>query len=289
MFFRNILASFFRGIFRTGIFAKHFYGVHDRLIQPYRLFSGVNKRITYRKNILLDLDIDDWIQQHLYFLGEYEEKEIRFLISVLEPGDVFIDLGANIGLFSLVASSIITDAGKVYAFEPYSENFVRLKHHLQLNQCTNVIAEQSAVSDRAGTIDLKGDRSSSNKGMISQYNKTFTVSETVPCLALDKYYSDKIKTSVKCIKLDIEGGELNAIRGMAGILRIDKPILLIEVNDEILKMAGSSAVDLERELSLFNYSKYYLDKGGRLISSKMDDDHSFNCVFVPSGYGSNRL
>ena len=289
MFFRNILASFFRGIFRISIFAKHFYGVHDRLIRPYRLFSGVNKRITYRKNILLDLDIDDWIQQHLYFLGGYEEKEIRFLTGVLEPGDVFIDLGANIGLFSLVASSIISDTGKVYAFEPYSENFVRLTHHLQLNQCTNVIAEQSAVSDQAGAIDLKGDRSSNNKGMISQYNKTFTVTETVPCLTLDKYYNDKIKTSVKCIKLDIEGGELNAIRGMAGILKMHNPILLIEVNDELLKMAGSSAVDLERELSLFNYSKYYLDKDGRLISSRLEDDHSFNYVFVPSGYGSSRL
>ena len=289
MFFRNILASFFRGIFRISIFAKHFYGVHDRFIRPYRLFSGVNKRITYRKNILLDLDIDDWIQQHLYFLGGYEEKEIRFLTGVLEPGDVFIDLGANIGLFSLVASSIISDTGKVYAFEPYSENFVRLTHHLQLNQCTNVIAEQSAVSDQAGAIDLKGDRSSNNKGMISQYNKTFTVTETVPCLTLDKYYNDKIKTSVKCIKLDIEGGELNAIRGMAGILKMHNPILLIEVNDELLKMAGYSAAELERELSLFNYSKYYLDKDGRLISSRLEDDHSFNYVFVPSGYGSSRL
>jgi hypothetical protein len=112
---RELLAFSFRTLFRIKFIRPTYFGFYKRLFKPFRLFRGVRKKINYRQGIQLELDIDDWIQQNLYFLSEYEEKEIRFLEHYLKEGDVFIDLGANIGLYSLVASRLVGRKGKVYA------------------------------------------------------------------------------------------------------------------------------------------------------------------------------
>ena len=138
MFLQQIFASALRLFFKIKVFEHHFFGVHKRLIKPFNLFEGVTKTIRFKHDLVLDLEIKDWIPQQLYFLGKYEEKELRFLENSLRPGDVFVDVGANIGLFSLVASGLVKEKGRIYAFEPFSSNFTKLARKQASNPSSGV-------------------------------------------------------------------------------------------------------------------------------------------------------
>jgi len=276
----SFLASVFRVIFKITALRKRYYGVHKRFFKPSGVFKGVSKKIVYRNKIVLDLDINDWIQQNLYFLDQYEEKEIKFLESMLKPGDLFIDVGANIGLFSLVASAIIGESGKVYAFEPYSKNFDKLRHHVELNQIANVIAERQAVSDKIGWIDIKANEVDDNDGMISAYVDTFTSSETVPTIDLDSYIKDNIKRPIRFVKLDVEGGEYLALKGMSSTLANDHPVVLVEINPAILSKTSFTPTMIEDVFFRLQYSKYYLGLKGQLLTERAPGDNSCNCVFI---------
>ncbi len=275
----SILASVFRAIFKITALRKHFYGVHKRFFKPSGVFKGISKKIIYRNGIVLDLDINDWIQQNLYFLDQYEEKEIRFLESLLKPGDLFIDVGANIGLFSLVASAIAGESGKVYAFEPYSKNFDKLLHHVHLNRLGNVVAERLAVSDKSGWIDIRANDDDNNDGMISAYVDRYTSFETVPTIDLDQYIKDKIKQPIRFVKIDIEGGEYLAVKGMSTTLAKDHPVVMVEINPDILSKTSFTPAMIEDEFFRLQYSKYFLGLKGQLLTERAPGDSSHNYVF----------
>src|SRR5687768_15967771 len=115
---RNFIASIFRLLFAVKPI-RHFYFAFDkRVFKPLKIFKGVSKNIVYRNTFIMRVQLDDWIPQQIYFLGSYEEKEIRFISKKLRTGDIFIDVGANIGVFTMVSSQIVGERGKVYAFEP---------------------------------------------------------------------------------------------------------------------------------------------------------------------------
>ncbi|HTE27189.1 FkbM family methyltransferase [Flavitalea sp.] len=281
MFLKQIFASVLKLFFKINVFEHHFFGVHKRLIKPLNLFEGVTKTIRFKNVLVLDLDIKDWIPQQLYFLGKYEEKELKFLESSLRPGDVFVDIGANIGLFSLVASGLVKEAGKIYAFEPFSSNYTRLASHISQNGITNIVAEKLAISSGESSISLSDSSDGLNTGMISEFGSGGEISETVSATTLDSYKSLHINQPIRFVKMDIEGGEYNALRGMQEILTNDRPLLLIELDDRLLVKAGTSAKAIEEWLTRFNYVKGYLDNNGKMIEIKSRGDESFNCVFVP--------
>jgi len=272
---RTIIAIFFHLLFKIKYFKTKYFGFYKKLFEPYNLFKGVTVKVLYRTQIKLNLHVEDWIQQNLYFLNEYEEKEIKFVEHYLKKGDVFIDVGANIGLYTLVASKHIAD-GKVYAFEPVKKNHDSLLYNIKLNNPTNIIVEKLAVSANQENIILYLDENEKNNGMATAYTSTFTYTETVPCTSLDFYFTDKDISAVKLIKIDIEGGEYNAVLGMQKILKKYKPTLLIEINPD----APYDQNVLETILFEIGYEKYYLDKKSSPIKTKLVGDNSCNYLFI---------
>ncbi|RYG54695.1 MAG: FkbM family methyltransferase [Chitinophagaceae bacterium] len=281
MILKQILASLFRLFFKIKAFERHFFGVHKRIIQPLNLFKGVTKTISFENELILELQIQDWIPQQLYFLGKYEERELKFVSKALRPGDVFIDIGANIGLFSLVASRLVEDTGRIYAFEPFSSNYNKLTAHIARNGITNIIAEQLAISSGEFSITLGGTGIGMNSGMISEFSITAETAETVDATSLDKYRSLHLNRPVRMVKMDIEGGEYNALKGMERTLSHDRPILLMELDDKLLFNAGTSSKTIEEWLNGFGYLKRFLDKDGNICSLKHPDNDTFNFVFIP--------
>jgi len=276
---RQSIASLFRILFRINFLRYTYHGFYKKLFAPLNLFKGVNKRVRYRKNILLDLQIEDWIQQNLYFLHEYEEKELRFIEAFLKPGDGFVDIGANIGLFSLVASQTVGTEGKVYAFEPFEKNYQSLVHHIKVNQLTNVIAEQKAVADKEGSLQLYLNETEKNLGSVSAFNNPFTASETVMSTSLDAYFNAK-DLKIALIKMDIEGGEYLALKGMEQLLKLQKPAILIEINPEILQHTPFDQNDVESFLISAGYKKFFISSQGELIRQKESNDRSNNYLFL---------
>lgn len=270
---RNLLAIFFRNLFKITFFEHKYYFFHQKLFNKYQLFKGLEKKFIYRDNIKLYLNLNDWIQQQIYFLGDYEKCEIDFLHQKLVENDVFLDIGANIGLFSLNASKILKKSGKVYSFEAYPPTFDLLNQNISRNNYNNIIAENLAISDKSGFLDIFYNDKENNIGMASSYLQNYNNKAKVKRLSLDEYVNMHSITKINLIKMDIEGGEYQALLGMEKVLKNLKPVLLMEVNNAAIKKANHTEKEVLSLLAKYGYSK---------IKELSRNESSYNAVFQAS-------
>lgn len=143
---------------------------------------------------------DRCLSYSLLFKGIYEEVQTKLFTRVVKKGDIVIDIGANIGYYSLLASKLVGEEGKVYAFEPEPKNFGLLKRNIELNGARNIIPVQAIVADRAGRGKLF--LCNHNPGGHSTVIKSKQFIE-VESVRLNDFLFDK-----RCdvVKMDIEGG-----------------------------------------------------------------------------------
>ena len=258
---RILLAKFFRLLFKLNMLKPKFFGVHQRIFKRYNLFQGVVQTIDYN-GFQLTLHIDDWIQENIYFLGAYEKAELKAVSGILRPGDVFLDLGANLGLYSLHASRIVGESGKVISFEPFSTNFNALKEHVAMNQLSNVQLEKLAVGKESGMITLYLNESEGNLGMVTASYIENAIKEEVKIVSIDAYRKEKKLQKVDFIKIDIEGFEYPTLLGMENTLNAYLPSILIEILDESKSPQNENKV--EAYLMGFGYKKFYINDNGEL-------------------------
>ena len=156
------------------------------------------------------------IQQQLFWYGWYEKEYVRTWEALVQKGSTVIDIGANIGYYSLVAAK---KGAKVLAFEPAPEHFSQLKKNIALNNLEQVHCFQKVVSDSNGLVPLYYSHSY-NTGMtgLSQPEEFSGKKEMVPSVILDEVLQELGITQAGFIKIDIEGAELLALKGMGRIL-----------------------------------------------------------------------
>jgi FkbM family methyltransferase len=278
---KSLLAAGFRQLFRVPGLRGTYFGFYKRLFAPRHLFDGVRKTVTLRPGLRLHLRLEDWIQQNIYFLGSYEERGLRFLSRYLRPGDVFIDVGANIGLYTLTAAQQVGPSGQVYSFEPVPATAARLREHIALNQLNNVVVEEMAVSNAAGTVPIYLPPAS-NSGMASvhAYTDELHAAVAVPATTLDAYTAGW--PAVRLVKMDIEGAEWLALQGMAQLLATRHPALLMELEPGILTRMGHSAADITHWLASLGYEQHYVQADGSLSPDAAAAEGFNNVVFLPA-------
>ncbi|MEI7488438.1 MAG: FkbM family methyltransferase [Chryseobacterium sp.] len=267
---RSILASFFRFILSFNFFRQKYFAFHKYIFKPYHLFRNIKKTIVYRNSIKLNINLDDWIQQQIYFLGGYERDEIDYLYKTLKEGDTFIDIGGNIGLFSLNASKIIKDKGKIYSFEAFQPNYDQFKNHIRINDFKNITLEHLAISDQKGFIEILYNETYDNVGMASSYLQEYTSKEKVKSISLDDYVEENGISHIDLIKIDIEGAEYSALKGMEKVLTDICPKIIIEINNIALKSSNRSEKELIQLLTEKGYTKT------KVLSQ---NENSYNAVF----------
>jgi FkbM family methyltransferase len=219
-----------------------------RLARRFVPRSGWNGAFEVPGGARLDLDLGTY-PDCCMAVGIYELDTLRLIRRLLRPGDHFVDCGANIGYFTLAAAARVGPAGRVDAFEPDPLNRARLEKHLAAKGSpANVRVHSVAVSDVAGEATLyhptEGGR---NHGEASLFRPAdgAAAAYTVPTARLDEVVTD----SPRLIKMDVEGAELAAIRGMTRLLKADTPpMLVVEHNPESAAAAGHRAGDLLRAL-----------------------------------------
>lgn len=163
-----------------------------------------------------------WRTKSNHLLERYELDTTQYFKKNIMTGMTVVDVGANLGYFTRLASSLVGPTGNVYAFEPDADNFLLLKKNTE--HLKNVHIIQSAVSDTEGTVTLY---LSNKMGMHSLLEKNGSGrSVTVPCTTLDQLYK---KTDIHFIKIDVEGAEGAVFRGMEKLLE-SKPIIVFEYN-----------------------------------------------------------
>jgi len=211
---------------------------------------------TVQPGLKMRLYGDSEICRHIY-CSHFENVERAFLNSFLQPGDVFIDVGANIGLFTLIAASRVGPTGQVIAFEPTTATYRRLLHNVQMNKFQQVKCFQLALSNSNGALDLiqsVDGFDAWNSLARPTMGKAFT-SERVDAVAWDQHAKQHgLIGSVTMMKIDVEGWETRVLSGGKEIFaRPDAPVLQVEFSDGAASAAGVSCHVLYRTLESFGY------------------------------------
>ncbi|MCA1703376.1 MAG: FkbM family methyltransferase [Actinobacteria bacterium] len=178
--------------------------------------------------------------------GTIEPEVQRALVAHLSAGDVFYDVGANLGFFSLLGARMVGPGGAIHAFEPVAENTAALRRSAQHNGFDSITVHELAVADESGPRklllldDASWARLDGGKPL-----KEPTTERSVDAVALDDLVADGSAAPPTVVKIDVEGGEVAVLRGMTQILERYRPTLILELHGsqaapvpELLKAAG---------------------------------------------------
>ncbi len=183
-----------------------------------------------------------------------EDRTASLFLQLVSPGHVVIDVGANVGFYSLTAASLVGPAGRVVAFEPGPKTASRLRENAALNGFANLVVVEAAVSDKPGVLRLHLGEDSEGNSLFDPGQEA-TDSVEVSVLTLDAYAEAEGIARVDLLKIDAEGAEVGIIRGARRVLTgPDAPPVIVEANPLTLRTAGESVGSLRAELESLGYT-----------------------------------
>ena len=208
--------------------------------------------------------------QHLVKYGKSFESEILSLfLSKLKSDSIVFDIGANIGLFTLLASKAMSGEGTVYAFEPTKKTFDYLNKNIKLNRLDNIVTFQNAFSDKVEKVIMGPPDNRANKSFADSFNQIIRVDEKdgilvndnlVTTTVLDQFIKEQNIDRVDVLKIDIEGAELLCFKGGENFLKTHQPVILLECLESHCNQFGYSVFDLLKFLDSCNYHCVQIDK-----------------------------
>jgi FkbM family methyltransferase len=210
-----------------------------------------------RLGLRLDLDLRDNLQRTLFFTGTYEPGLLRLLEDEARPGDVVLDVGAHVGVHAVTAARRLRDlggGGRVVAFEPTEDSSAAIRAAAARNGLP-VEVVRAGLGEEAGTIELRADPryGAHDAGVRSQFADGEVVA-TAPLTTLDAWAAETGLDRLDVVKIDIEGAEILAVRGMRGSLERLRPRLLaIEVKDVVMERGPGDEASLHALLAECGY------------------------------------
>ncbi|MEM4724066.1 MAG: FkbM family methyltransferase [Candidatus Hadarchaeum sp.] len=239
---------------------------------------------------VLDVPSDDFIYRHMYFHGTYEPLETLVVKALAARGSVWLDAGANIGVYSVLIGLSVGPTGRVYAFEPNPECARLIRHNSELNGLTNVTVIEAALTDRMcrSTLwvptDAHTDGGRLGRASLLHHRDTIDREIGVDILGIsfDEWLSIYGQPPPEYVKIDIEGAELFAFRGMSQYLKTSPPkALLCELNQRPDCVARPK--ELVDYLAQFGYIPLLLRPSGlvRLVErANLHAIEDMNALFV---------
>ena len=203
----------------------------------------------------------DLIQNFIYYFGLWEPQLTYWIWNRLAKGGVFVDVGANIGYFTLLASRRLGTRGSVVAVEASPRTFEFLQANVNRNQASNVRAVNVAAADRPGVLTLyrAPDSNIGMTGLVKQAE--FEVEAEVPAASLSALLRPEEIERARIIKIDVEGAEGSVLAGAASLLEHGRPDLewIVEVHPKLLEQQGGCAEDVIRTFAAAGYHAYRLN------------------------------
>lgn len=194
--------------------------------------------------------------------GSYERELVHLFKRVLTPGMTVLDLGANIGYFSVLAAGLVGNTGQVYAFEPDARCFARLKKNLSAFSWAQ--AHSIAVGDQPGTARFyyrqKGDETGWGSLLLGKDNAS-SLETLVPVMSLDAWTCEQAIGRVDFIKMDVEGGEYRVLKGAEVLLSQHRPIIVAELNEVCLRRDHREPTDVLSILRAAGYDTFSFNDG----------------------------
>jgi len=170
--------------------------------------------------------------------GIHEKFETDLVKQEIKKGDVVIDIGANIGYYTLIFAKLVGDTGKVFAFEPDPTNFELLRKNIEANGYKNVMLNQKALSDKEGKVALTLIKQNTAGHHISSAQQAPKNSIQVDTITADDYFKN-FDHKIDFIKMDVEGAESKVLNGMTNLLRNNVDLkMMVEYNPDGIRNMG---------------------------------------------------
>jgi FkbM family methyltransferase len=216
------------------------------------------------------LDQDD--SMGLALGGGYETEETNLVLNLVRPGQVVLDIGANIGYYTLIFARLVGPTGHVIAFEPDPASFALLQRNIDENKYGNVTACPLAVSNVNAILTLYRDRFNNLDHRLTNPGRGGTALK-VEAVRLDDFLPSHFDRPIDLIKMDIQGSEGLALDGMRSTLARDGgPLLLTEYWPLGLDQSGTGAEQFLRELEQAGYRLFdIMSEQGLSKAAKVED------------------
>lgn len=183
---------------------------------------------------------------HSCWLGTYEHTKQTMFLAHLAAGSVVYDVGAHAGYYTLLAASRVAPSGRVYAFEPASENLAYLRQHLRLNRITNASVVPAAVASSCGSARFRTGTTSST-GHLAEDGQL-----QVSTVGLDEMARAGLIEAPSLVKIDVEGAEESVLAGAAELLESARPIVFVATHGRSADRACCELLDsLQYDVEVF--------------------------------------
>jgi len=207
----------------------------------------------------LKVDLSSSVGRSIWFRGNYEPEVESVMRRILRPGDAFIDVGSNVGYFSIVGAKMVGPQGGVHAFEPSQKICGYLRESIAANSLKNTFANAIALWSQPKTLNFAVQKNSGFSYVVPIHPGLEGMSpDLVPANTLDRYIDSDLKHPVRLVKIDVEGAECHVLAGMAATLEVHSPVLVVEVVDWLLSRFDNRVEDIFALLSSHDYQAYDL-------------------------------
>lgn len=200
-------------------------------------------------------------------VNQFEIEELNYIKSQLSNDGVFIDIGANIGIFSLVMAAKSSGI-QVHAFDPIKLNTNLLSTSIEMNGLTNIIVNQTCIGDYDGTVEFSLSSDSAYSSILDSGRKLEVKKLQVPIVRLDSYVSNMKITRIDFIKIDVEGAEKLVIEGASNVLctpSLRPKLMMIELCDINLKAFKTSVKEVVDLMINYKYQPFVV-KNNKLVT-----------------------
>ncbi|MFX1569958.1 MAG: FkbM family methyltransferase, partial [Promethearchaeota archaeon] len=250
--------------------SEYFRKLISRIIIPASPKKTIICPTIYDFSLIAYLRNNNIIEHQVYRFGTYEAGVINVLKNFLVPGDIFIDIGSNIGMISLAASKYVGNKGLVYSFEPEPTIYNHFLRNIKLNSIRNIQTFNYALGSKRENLKIYYHRDFGNATFLKYDIYKSTEKETL-IEPLDDVITTKNIKEIKMIKIDVEGWELEVLLGAKNLLKSkNAPILCLELSSTIILRDGKPSDIIDFILSSNNYKMYKLIKGKYFISDLIE-------------------
>ncbi|HOJ25443.1 MAG TPA: FkbM family methyltransferase [Bacteroidales bacterium] len=282
-----MVKSFFKRLYLLIPFKKQIFII----FKPFNLPHSITKHLYFKSNFRVKIDKNHsfkmrhygyQLENELFWYGKYgwEPNSINLWIKLCKNSNVILDIGANTGIYSLIAQSI-NNAAMIYSFEPVERVYEKLIYNIKLNSY-NINAFNIAISDKTEFVRIYDTKTEHEYAATLLNNSSNSLnSYLVKAISLDDFIEQNHIHKIDLIKIDVEAYEDKVLDGYKKYFKTHKPIILLEI---LYDKIGENVQNFI-EMSLIKYDYYFIDEEKGLLKVEniiRRSDKYFNYLLIPS-------
>lgn len=250
----------FKGQFRifSWLYANQFLKVVSRTTKP---IIG---------NFKINVVTKNYIDACIYYMGDYEPYLKTQFSKLIKHGDVILDVGANIGFHTMYFAELVGKQGKVFGFEPIPVNYHALQENLKLNKFSQIISVNKALGDINSSLNIHINENKTNPGAFNLFESGIK-NTVIECVKGDDFLKKNSITKVNFIKIDVEGYELEVLKGMMESIKSMKPTIIFEYDEFYQSKLNANSKSILHFLIDLDYSLYKIDGYGKRYYLNIDE------------------